>query len=61
MSVETWDGKTKFKMEESKLEESERLQQWEKFLQEENEKDEQGEHGPGGDSTKGEMDVGEES
>ena len=49
MSVETWDGKTKFKMEESKLEESERLQQWEKFLQEENEKDEQGEHGPGGD------------
>jgi len=40
LSVETWDGKSKFKMEESKVEESERLKQWENFLQEENDKQE---------------------
>merc|ERR1740131_709819 len=32
LSVVTWDGKTKYKMEESKDEESMRLQQWEKYL-----------------------------
>ena len=50
MVAETWDGKSKYKMEESKLEEAERLQQWEKFLKEEadNEKEEESsEHGPG--------------
>eukprot|EP00092_Neocalanus_flemingeri_P018482 GFUD01020002.1.p1 GENE.GFUD01020002.1~~GFUD01020002.1.p1 ORF type:complete len:583 (-),score=207.57 GFUD01020002.1:2-1750(-) len=58
MSVETWDGKSKYKMEESKTEESERLQQWEKFLREENndgkEEGNKGEHGPGEDSTEAE-------
>jgi len=37
MSVETWDGRTKYKVEESSLEETERLDQWEKYLQEEEE------------------------
>jgi len=49
MSVETWDGKSKYKMEESKEEESERLKHWEKFLHGDNEKDEDrndGEQGP---------------
>jgi len=47
MSVETWDGKSKYKMEESKEEESERLKHWEKFLHGDDEMDkEQGEHGP---------------
>merc|ERR1712142_409422 len=36
MTVETWDGKSKFKTEESKQEESERLKQWEKYLEDEN-------------------------
>ena len=35
MSVETWDGRTKYNVEESSKEETERLDQWEKFLQEE--------------------------
>ena len=54
MSVETWDGKSKYKMEESKQEESERLKQWEKFLHEADEKEEGkivGEHGPTEDSS----------
>ena len=49
MSVETWDGKSKYKMQESKEEESERLKHWEKFLHGEDEKKEDktgGEHGP---------------
>jgi len=36
MTVETWDGKSKYKTEESKQEESERLKQWEKYLEDEN-------------------------
>ena len=32
MSVETWDGRTKFKVEESQEDESERLKQWEEYL-----------------------------
>ena len=35
MSVETWDGKTKYKVEESTVEETDRLDQWERYLQEE--------------------------
>ena len=35
MAVETWDGKTKYKVEESAGEETDRLDQWEKYLQEE--------------------------
>ena len=34
MSVETWDGRTKYKVEESSKEETDRLDQWEKYLQE---------------------------
>ena len=34
MSVETWDGRTKYKVEESSREETDRLDQWEKYLQE---------------------------
>jgi len=41
LAVITWDGKTKYKMNESKAEESERLQQWEKYLH--SEEDEKGE------------------
>ena len=37
MSVETWDGRTKYKVEESSREETDRLDQWEKYLQEEGE------------------------
>ena len=33
MSVETWDGRTKYNINESSTEEKERLEQWEKFLQ----------------------------
>jgi len=51
MSVETWDGKSKYKMEESKEEESERLKHWEKFLHGDDDKDENlGEHGPSASS-----------
>ena len=32
MSVETWDGRTKFKVGESQEDESERLKQWEEYL-----------------------------
>jgi len=35
MAVSTWDGRTKYKLDESKVEETERLQQWEKYLHEE--------------------------
>lgn len=35
MAVATWDGRTKYKVEESAGEETERLDQWEKYLQEE--------------------------
>jgi len=54
MSVETWDGKSKYKMQESKEEESERLKHWEKFLHGEDEKNEDktgGEHGPSENSS----------
>ena len=34
MAVATWDGRTKYKVEESAGEETERLDQWEKYLQE---------------------------
>merc|ERR1719445_1768844 len=34
MSVATWDGRSKYKVEESAGEETERLDQWEKYLQE---------------------------
>ena len=37
MSVETWDGRTKFNVEESSREETERLDQWEKYLEGEEE------------------------
>ena len=40
MSVETWDGRTKYKVEESLTEENDRLDQWEKYLGEEEEKKE---------------------
>merc|ERR1712115_732558 len=40
MSVETWDGRTKYKVEESSKEENDRLDQWEKYLQEEEDKEE---------------------
>merc|ERR1719445_545374 len=33
MSVETWDGRSKYNINESSTEEKERLEQWEKFLQ----------------------------
>ena len=49
MSVGTWDGKCKYKIEETKKEKSERLKHWEKFLHGENEKNEDktvGELGP---------------
>ena len=39
MSVETWDGRTKYKVEESSKEENDRLDQWEKYLQEEEDKE----------------------
>ena len=39
MSVETWDGRTKYKVEESSKEETDRLDQWEKYLQEGDEKE----------------------
>ena len=32
MSVATWDGRTKFTINESSTEEKERLEQWEKYL-----------------------------
>jgi len=41
MSVETWDGKSKYKMEESREEETERLRHWEEFLHGEHENDEE--------------------
>ena len=34
MEVSTWDGKTKYKMEETKEEEAVRLAEWEKYLKE---------------------------
>ena len=41
MSVETWDGRSKYNINESSTEEKERLEQWEKFLQDGDEGDEQ--------------------
>ena len=32
MEVATWDGRTKYKMEESKEEEAKRLEEWENYL-----------------------------
>ena len=34
MEVATWDGRTKYKMEESKEEEAKRLEEWENYLKE---------------------------
>ena len=45
MSVETWDGRTKYNVEESSREETERLDQWEKYLQEGEGKEEEKEEG----------------
>ena len=33
MAVETWDGRSKYNINESSAEEKERLAQWEKFLE----------------------------
>ena len=33
MTVETWDGRSKYNINESSAEEKERLAQWEKFLE----------------------------
>ena len=33
LSAETWDGKTKYKINETEEEEAERLANWDKFLQ----------------------------
>ena len=38
MEVATWDGRTKYKMEESKEEEAKRLEEWENYLKEGGEK-----------------------
>jgi len=46
MTVATWDGKTKYKLEESKEEESERLKQWEKYLEADDEAGVSGESKP---------------
>ena len=34
IEVATWDGRTKYKMEESKEEEAKRLEEWENYLKE---------------------------
>ena len=39
MSVSTWDGKTKYKVDETEEEERARLANWDKFLAEEEEDD----------------------
>ena len=39
LSAAAWDGKTKYKINETEEEEKERLANWEKFLQDENTSD----------------------
>ncbi len=43
MSASTWDGKTKFKVEETEEEERRRLENWDKFLEGEDEEEKEGE------------------
>ena len=39
MTVETWDGRTKYKVLESAGEETDRIDQWEKYLEGEEEEE----------------------
>ena len=42
MEVTTWDGRTKYKKEESKEDEEKRLAEWDKYLKDGDEKEEKG-------------------
>ena len=50
MKASTWDGKTKYKVNETEEEEKERLAKWDKFLTEEVEKESDGSDKESGDS-----------
>lgn len=42
ISAESWDGKTKFEIQESEAERNERLKKWEQFLEDEKERKTEG-------------------
>ena len=53
--VETWDGKTKYEVEETEEQRRERLSKWEKYLEEETKTKERQERASTGDSGKQEV------
>ena len=57
MKAQTWDGKTKYRVEETEEEERERLAKWDKFLEGQGEGEEEGE----GESKAGEQKKEEKS
>lgn len=46
ISAESWDGKTKYEIQESEAERNERLKKWEQFLEDEKERKTEGEGDP---------------